>query len=210
MLDRRPWLQIRQVQEFRATRRRGSAYHCGMPAPESDPQVIELGPARDDPRIGRARKWLIGISIVFLVTGLLFFAQRRAQYERWVEREEAELAELSEQDRDALSTRDGKMTWGESKAAARFEVYYVLFANVGLAIVYIGLYFWARRNAFKATIVALLLFVAIIVGDAMLDPSTLTNGVIVRALFIAALVKAIAAGYQERKLQAHMPRAKLA
>jgi hypothetical protein len=152
---------------------------------------------------------LMAMSVISLLSGLFFYVMQKREVEQWIGNQERAVSELSPAERDALTTDDGA-NWGDRKAEAHFGVLLVLILNVGLALAYLGTWFWAKRNALHASVAALLLCIAVIVGDAAYDPSTLKNGWLVRILFIVALCKAIAAAREEQKLQAHMPRAKLA
>lgn len=72
------------------------------------------------------------------------------------------------------------------------------------------MWFWAKRNALAATVTALLLFITVIGVNAVYEPKSIAQGVVIKILFIAALAKAISAALEERRLQAHMPRATIA
>ena len=64
---------------------------------------------------------------------------------------------------------------------------------IGLGVLFIGLFFWARRSPLPALITALALFVGVHILAAVIDPSTLVQGVFVKVLFVAALIVAIKA-----------------
>jgi len=49
-------------------------------------------------------------------------------------------------------------------------------------------------------LIALLLFLTVIVISAVLEPTSLAQGVVVKILFIAALGKAVMAGREERRI----------
>jgi hypothetical protein len=78
---------------------------------------------------------------------------------------------------------------------------FILIANGGLCVVHIGLYFWARKQALPAAVVALLLFVSLHLVNAVMDPSTIYKGVVLKVFFIVVLVKAIQAGYEIHRLR---------
>lgn len=174
--------------------------------PEVSPALIGMGFERDA-RIGRARKWLMGIAIITLLSGLLFYAIGKDEVEKQIRDAEIQLAGIDPDERDRLMKQEVGMTWEEAKAHDRGQVTLLLFVNIGLAIVYLGMWFWAKRNALAATVTALLLFITVIVANAVFEPKTVAQGIIVKVLFIGALAKAISAAQEERKIQAQLPRA---
>ncbi len=72
----------------------------------------------------------------------------------------------------------------------------------GLGVVFLGLAFWARRAPLPASIIALILYVTAHIIDAIADPATIVNGIIIKVIIIVALSKAIQAGITYRQIQA--------
>lgn len=71
---------------------------------------------------------------------------------------------------------------------------------LGIAAIFWGLYFWARRSPLPAAIVGLVVYVSVILLDAAADPTTLSNGWLVRGIIIYVLAKAISAGIKHRRI----------
>ena len=185
----------------------GASVVAGVERPmEVPPEVIGLGYERDA-RIGRARKWLLAISIITLISGFIFYAIGKDEVEKQIRQAEQQIAGIDPETRDQLMKEQVGMTWEEAKAHDRGQVNLLLFINIGLSVVYFGLFFWAKRNALGATVVALLLFITVIVVNGVFDPKTIAQGFLVKIFFIAALAKAISAAQEERKIQAQMPKA---
>jgi hypothetical protein len=67
------------------------------------------------------------------------------------------------------------------------------------------LWVWARRAPLPAMVCALAIFVVVHVANAIIDPSTLYQGVIVNALAVAALVKGLKAALAARMLMPTSP-----
>ena len=188
----------------------GQAVVEGVQRPmDMPPEVIGLGMERDA-RIGRARKWLMAVSIITLLTGFVFWAINNDKVEKDIREAETATMGMDPAMRDELVKQETGMTWEEAKAHDRGQVKLILFVNIGLAVLYLGMWFWARRNALAATVTALLLFVTVIGVNAVYDPKTIAQGMILKIFFIAALAKAISAAQEERRIQAHMPRATIA
>ncbi|MBK7533812.1 MAG: hypothetical protein IPI49_00285 [Myxococcales bacterium] len=67
----------------------------------------------------------------------------------------------------------------------------VLAMNGSLAASYFGIWVWSRSTVLLPAIVALGIFVGIILLNAAVDPSSLTQGVLLRGIIIVALIGAI-------------------
>ena len=70
----------------------------------------------------------------------------------------------------------------------------------GIALLFFGLFLWARKNPFPAAIVGLVLFVTVHAMDAIADPTAIAKGMIVKIIVIVVLAQAIRAGHQYNNL----------
>ena len=61
-----------------------------------------------------------------------------------------------------------------------------------------GLYPWARRSAFPAMVTGLCVYLAVVALNGVLDPSTLTRGIIFKLVFIVAITAGIKPALEER------------
>jgi hypothetical protein len=150
-------------------------------------------------KVSQARKWLLAISILTLVGGLVFYGLQRHEVENNIRNVAAQTAAMAPAMRDQLLWQRVGMTWAEVVKHDRGMVKLLLGLNVALAAIYLGLFFWARRNELAATVIALGLFVTVIAVSAALDPTTLAYGIPIKIAFIAVLVTAITAALRERK-----------
>jgi hypothetical protein len=153
-------------------------------------------------KIGKARKWLLAISILTFVTGLIFFGIQRSEVEKQIREAAAQIANIDPATRDAIFKEKIGMTWDQAIEHDRGQVKLTLGVNIALAAIYLGLFFWARRNALGATVTALILFITVHVINAVVEPETIHKGILVKILFVAALGAAISAAQRERKLAA--------
>jgi hypothetical protein len=151
-----------------------------------------------DRKLGVARKWLLAISILTLASGFVFYAIQKGEIEKQIRDAEAQTSGMDPELRDRLFKEQIGMTWDEAVAHDRGMVTMTLVVNLVLAVLYLGMWIWARTNALAASVTALLLFVTTIGVSAVLEPKTLAQGILVKILFLAALAKAISAGYEER------------
>lgn len=174
-------------------------------AQDPAPVIVNLDPIERDRRIGRARKWLFWISVITLVSGLVFYAIGKDTCEDQLRSVEHQLAGMDPGVRDSLLVERTGMTWDQVKAHDRGLVTLLLVINIGLAAVYLGMWFWAKRNPLGASVTALLLFITVIVVNGVYEPSSFAQGFLVKIFFILALAKAISAAQEERRIRAAMP-----
>jgi hypothetical protein len=69
-----------------------------------------------------------------------------------------------------------------------------------IGVIFLGLAFWARRSPFPAAITGLVILATLWALDAVADPTTLAQGLIVKVIIILVLVRAIQAGARYRRL----------
>lgn len=91
-------------------------------------------------------------------------------------------------------------------SASRGEVNITVLAIVlyGIAALFLALALWARRSPFPAAIAGLVIFVTLHLVDALADPRTLLQGIVVKIVIIAILIRAISAGAKHRALVRNM------
>jgi hypothetical protein len=70
----------------------------------------------------------------------------------------------------------------------------------GVGGLFFALYLWARKNPLPAAIVGLVIFVSLHLLDAVLDPTAIARGIIVKIIIIVVLIKAIQAGVRHRTI----------
>jgi hypothetical protein len=73
--------------------------------------------------------------------------------------------------------------------------------NTGVALIFLALFFWARKSPLPAAIVGLVIFITMHLLSAILDPTQIIRGIIFKIIIVVVLVKAIQAGLQYRKIQ---------
>jgi hypothetical protein len=74
-------------------------------------------------------------------------------------------------------------------------------AAFGLCGAHVLLYLWAKKQPFPATLVALVLFGTLQLLNAVMDPSTIYKGIVLKIVFVMVLIKAVQAGYQVHRLR---------
>jgi len=82
----------------------------------------------------------------------------------------------------------------------RFEDSATLIATGILAVIYVVLGYWSQKRPLIALVLGLLVFLTIVVIDAILDPSTIYKGIIIKVLVIGYLAKGINSAMQLRNI----------
>jgi hypothetical protein len=96
------------------------------------------------------------------------------------------------QDHEVLQPIDGvTYTAGELRARVIWEQRGVLVVNLLLSAIMVVLAWWSKRRALPAILIATAIFVVVQVAGAIVDPRTLMQGLIVKAIVIGVLIKGI-------------------
>ena len=140
-----------------------------------------------------------------LVVAIVSFAGALATYflqDSRIDRENRKhyeaLQELTPEARAELREGDAETLWKEKVAYDRKSAKVNLAVTIILAALFFGIWIWAGRNTLAAAITALALLLAAWGIVCILDPASLSNGILLRVFVIAFLAKAIVAGYRGR------------
>src|SRR5262249_40696049 len=154
---------------------------CGKPMPTAEDHFNQT-------QVNAATRTIKWLAVIFAVSGaLLFFVTKSAA--------DAALAKMASMDAGALvpTEEGGTLTVGALRQQLEWEPWGVLIVNAILAVIMVGLALWSRRAALPAMLVASATYAVVIVGNAIADPRTIGQGLIVKIIIIAFLVKGIRA-----------------
>ena len=70
-----------------------------------------------------------------------------------------------------------------------------------LSGIMIGLFFWGRKAPLPAIITALCVYLVVIVVNAVIDPSTIVQGIVLKVFFFLAMIAGIKAALVEQAMQ---------
>ena len=155
-------------------------------------------------KIRSGRGWILAVSILTLVGGIIFYFIAKANAEKDIRTVEQQIAGATPEQRAAFDEKMKEttgMTWDEAVRHDRGMVTGLLVMNVVLAVVYFGLYLWARSQPFPAALIALLIYLSVLVLNAIIDPKLLAQGWLIKIFVIAGLGSAVSAAYKHRKMQ---------
>jgi hypothetical protein len=82
-------------------------------------------------------------------------------------------------------------TAGELRARVNWEHRGVLIVNLILSAIMVLLAWWSKRRALPAILIATAIFIVVQVAGAIVDPSTLMQGIIMKAIVIVVLFRGI-------------------
>jgi hypothetical protein len=181
---------------------------CGRPVTDQDRAVLQVRLEGGDfaahergKRVREGSKWIGALAILFAVSGPILFAVQSMEADKAV----AHLAQFEED--EVLQPINGKTyTAGALRREVAREPYQVLIASLILAALMGALWLWARRAPLPAIGCALALFVVVQVVGAVVDPSSLYKGLIIKVLAFVALGKGLKAALAARAaLQRPLP-----
>ena len=127
------------------------------------------------------------LAVLFLIFGILMYFVTKGQAD-------ASLAKLQGAEAGATYELQGKTyTTQELRDALEWEPKSVLIVNLVLAAIMAVLAWWGRRAPLAAVLLATATYAVVIVANAIADPTTIGQGIIVKIIIIVFLVKGIKA-----------------
>lgn len=138
------------------------------------------------------------LAVLFLIFGIVMFFVTQGQAE-------SALATLEGLDADSAfpTPIEGKTyTVGELKKQLAWEPWGVLIVNLILATVMAALALWGRRSPLPAVLVATATYAVVLVANAILDPATIGQGLLMKIIIIAFLIRGIKAALALRTANA--------
>lgn len=174
---------------------------CGRPVTDQDRAVLQIRFEGADwqahergKQVRAGAKWVGVLAILFAVSAPIMFAMQEATTTN-----EAMTNLAKFQDDDVLQPINGKVyTAGELRRLVEREPYQVLVVNGILAVLMGVLWLWARRAPLPAIACALALYLVVQVVSAILDPSSIVKGIIIKLFAFGALYKGFKAALDAR------------
>lgn len=138
------------------------------------------------------------LAVLFVLSGIVFF---------FIAKGTAEPALAQLQGMDPSSTYptpiEGRTyTVGELQRQIAWEPWSVLIVNLILAVIMVALSFWARRSPLPAVLIATATYAVVLVAGGIMDPATIGQGVLMKIIIIAFLIKGIKAALALRTASA--------
>ncbi|WP_375771482.1 hypothetical protein NR798_11435 [Archangium gephyra] len=158
-------------------------------------EVVDAETEERGKKVREGAKWIGALAILFAISGFLMFALQQVETNKALEH----LQQF--QDEDVLQPIDGKVyTAGELRVAVEREPYQVLMVNLLVAGLMTALWVWAKRAPLPAIACAFALFLVVHLVSAMIDPTSIPKGMIIKILAIVALGKGLKAALEARAM----------
>ena len=137
------------------------------------------------------------LAVLFVIAGIAFFFITKGVAE-------PTLAKLEAMDPGSTLAPIGGRTYTveELRKELLWEPWGVLIVNLIVAAIMLGLSIWARRAPLPAVLIATATYAVVIVGSAIGDPATLGQGLLMKIIIIAFLIKGIKAALALRSASA--------
>jgi hypothetical protein len=151
--------------------------------------------------INKGRRWMLIVAVLTLFGGVFSYLSGQSDVEKQIREAEAAFQGVTPAERDAQLKKTIGMTWQEVVDHDRGMVTFQTTILVTLGVIFLGLWWWAQSNPFAAAMIALLLFFTTILVSAVVDPTSLLKGIIVKIFVVIGLCTAVSASYRERSLR---------
>lgn len=162
---------------------------CGKPMPAAEHYQAKRN-------VGHATGAIKVLAVLFLIFGVAMYFVTKGQAD-------ATLVQLQGAEPGATYELQGKTyTVEELREALAWEPKSVLAVNLVLATIMAALAWWGRRAPLAAVLVATATYAVVIVANAVADPASLGQGIIVKIVIIAFLLKGIKAALALRAANA--------
>jgi hypothetical protein len=153
---------------------------CGHPTPPAENYLHRK-------RLKEASGAIWMMAVLFAIFGVVFFFITRSQGAPIL----GKLAGMDANARVTATATGVTYTVSALRDKISWAPWNVLFLNLFLAVVMVGLAFWGRRAPLAAILVATATYAVVIVANAIVDPATIAQGVVVKVIVILVLFRGI-------------------
>jgi hypothetical protein len=182
---------------------------CGAAVPSEARPAPVVGPRRTAPRrramrhgdqsrlksMASAAVAILVLAVMYALGGTIFGFMARSEVS------DAIRALSSRSASDVITVEGKTRTVAEWRNAIERAPTLIFVTNYGLAAIFVGLFFWARKQAFPAILTAFFLWLATLAITTILDPTTLLQGLIVKIFAIVALLGGLQAALGQRSAE---------
>ena len=164
---------------------------CGQTMPPAEHYVHQKS-VRD------AAQAIWMLALLFVFSGVVMFFIMKSQAD-------TALAKLADLDPSMMFSRpiNGVMlTVAALRERIASEPWNILIVNLGLAVVMAGLALWGRRAPLAAVLVAAATYAVVIVANAIIDPTTIAQGIYVKIIVVLVLFRGVQAALALRAANA--------
>jgi hypothetical protein len=163
-------------------------------------------------KISNGRIWILVVSLLTLFGSLIQYGLLQSEVEKGIAETNRNLRIMDDAEKAAFHEMvhaETGMRWDQAVRQARSLVNLLLVAGLVMAAIYFGLYLWANSNPFPAAMIALLLFLAGIAVQFMIEPTLVLKGgiigILLKVLTITGIGTAVSAAHRYRRLYGNRP-----
>jgi len=164
---------------------------CGKAMPTAEDYELQKN-------VKAATSAITVLAVIFVIAGIAFFFITKGAAEPAL----AKLAGLDPGSMYPTPIEGRTYTVGELRKQLAWEPWGALIVNLILAAIMLALSLWARRSPLPAVLIAAATYVVVIAANAISDPATLGQGLVMKIIVIAFLIKGIKAALALRTASA--------
>lgn len=176
---------------------------CGAKIPTRADRVRAMNRNRERQEnlknVNRGRAIMLIVAVLTLLGGIVSYFAGMSEVDKQLQVADETFAGMTAAERDAQLEESMGLTWQEVVDQDRGRVKLQAAIMVALAVIFLGLWWWAQTNAFGAALTALLLYATVTLVSALVEPESLLKGIIIKGLIVIGLFSAVSAGYRERQ-----------
>ncbi|HTA76936.1 MAG TPA: zinc-ribbon domain-containing protein [bacterium] len=161
---------------------------CGAEVPNMDDQLRLL-------KLKKARTYIGVLSGLFLVSGIFLTATTYDTNQKTLDK----FVSYKDSDMFPKPLNGKQYTFGELRQEIQTETWSPLIVNSVLSVIMLGLFFYSKRSPLVAFLAAGGIYAAVIVVNAVVDPKTIGQGLVMKIIIITLLVGAIRSALELRK-----------
>ena len=141
------------------------------------------------------------VAVLTLFGAAFSYFAGMSELDKQIHEAEAGFIGMTPAERDEALRKQSGMSWQELVEHDRGQVIFQSVVLVALGAIFLGLWWWAQTNAFAAALIALLLYISALAVGAIVDPTSLLKGIVIKGVIVVALFSAVSAGYRQRVQQ---------
>lgn len=144
-----------------------------------------------------ARQGIITLAILFAVAGVVMFFMAKSESDSTL----VTLRSLPEDMTYPELINGESLTIAEVRTMIEREPLQVLALNLVLAAIMAGLWVWGKRAPLPAMVAALAVFVTVHVANALVDPTSIVQGLAIKIVGTVILVRGVRSGLEARRIE---------
>jgi uncharacterized membrane protein len=144
-----------------------------------------------------ARQGIVTLAVLFAVAGVVMFFMAKSESDSTL----VALRSFPEDMAYPDLINGESLTIAEVRTMIEREPLQILALNLVLAVIMAGLWVWGKKAALPAIIAALAVFVTVHVANALVEPTTIVQGLAIKIIGTVILVRGVRSGLEARRIE---------